>query len=113
MPDALPPLDSLHVLAACVRHGSFSRAARELCLTPSAVSLRIRTLEAQLGVALFERSGPRLTVTEHGRALAGTVDDAVAALRSALDRARGVRRALRVTCAPAFALRWLAPRVAQ
>jgi LysR family transcriptional regulator, glycine cleavage system transcriptional activator len=112
MPDALPPLDSLHVLAACVRHGSFSRAARELCITPSAVSLRMRTLEAQLGIALFERRGPRLIVTEQGRQLAATAEDAVAALRGALDRARRVRRALRVTCAPAFASRWLVPRLA-
>lgn len=111
MPDPLPPLDSLHVLAACVRHESFSRAARELCLTPSAVSLRIRTLEAQLGVKLFERRGPRLAVTEQARALAGTVDDAVASLRIALDRARHMRRALRVTCAPSFAARWLVPRL--
>ncbi|MFO0583815.1 MAG: LysR family transcriptional regulator [Anaeromyxobacter sp.] len=107
-----PPLDALHVLATCVRHGSFSSAARELCLTPSAVSARIRTLEAQLGVPLFERRGPQLSATAQGRLLAGTVDEAVAAVRKAVDQARTLKRALRVTCAPAFATRWLVPRLA-
>jgi len=73
MPSVLPPLDSLRVLAACVRHRSFSRAASELCLTPSAVSLRMRNLEASLGVTLFERHGPRLSVTDQGLLLAAKV----------------------------------------
>ena len=49
-----PPLESLRILEACVSAGSFARAAERLCLTPAAVSLRIRTLEADLGQSLFE-----------------------------------------------------------
>ena len=52
MRNALPPLDSLRILAVCVRHGNFSRAADELGITPTAVSQRIRALEAQIGVKL-------------------------------------------------------------
>lgn len=40
------------------RHGSFSAAAAEVCLTQPAVSLQMRTLERELGMVLFER-GPR------------------------------------------------------
>ena len=45
---------------AVVRHGNFSRAASELEITPAAVSQRVRALEAQIGVQLFRRSGPKL-----------------------------------------------------
>ena len=111
MPKSLPPLDSLRVLAACVRHRNFSRAASELCLTPSAVSLRVRKLEAQLGVTLFVRHGPQLAVTREGLLLAGKVDEAMSTIRAALDACKATTRALRVTCAPAFASRWLVPRL--
>ena len=112
MPSALPSLESLRVLAACVRHRSFSRAASELHLTPSAVSLRMRNLEAALGVELFVRHGPKLDVTEHGLLLAAKVDEAIATIQSAVDQCRRRQRALRVTCAPTFATRWLIPRLA-
>lgn len=111
MTNSLPPLDSLRVLAACVRHRNFSRAANELCLTPSAVSLRMRKLEAQLGVTLFVRHGPQLAVTREGLLLAAKVDEALSTIRTALDRCRTTGRTLRVTCAPAFAARWLVPRL--
>ena len=112
MPSALPSLESLRVLAACVRHRSFSRAASELHLTPSAVSLRMRNLEEALGVKLFVRHGPKLDVTEHGVLLAAKVDEAIATILSAVDQCRRRQRALRVTCAPTFATRWLIPRLA-
>jgi LysR family glycine cleavage system transcriptional activator len=111
MPPSLPPLDSLRVLAACVRHGNFSRAADELCLTPSAVSLRMRRLESQLGVRLFVRHGPQLAVTREGVLLAGTVEEALSSIRAAIERCRETTPSLRVTCAPAFAARWLVPRL--
>ncbi len=113
MPSATPPLESLRVLAACVRHRSFSGAASELCLTPSAVSLRIRSLEAKLGVKLFVRHGPKLVVTDQGLRLAGKVDEAILMIQSELDHCTRTKRALRVTCAPTFASRWLVPHLAR
>jgi LysR family glycine cleavage system transcriptional activator len=109
----LPPLESLRVLAASVRHGSFSGAARELGLTPAAVSVRMRDLEDQLGVSLFYRHGPRLTVSAEGALLAEKVELAVSLIRSAIDALRSLQPALRVTCAPTFASRWLIPRLAE
>ena len=57
---SMPPLslESLRMLAACVRHGNFSRAADELAITPTAVSQRMRALEAQLGVKLSAATAP-------------------------------------------------------
>jgi LysR family glycine cleavage system transcriptional activator len=111
MPSALPPLDSLRVLAACVRHSNFSKAAQELGLTPAAVSLRMRALEAQLGVKLFQRHGPRLTVSDQGIALGKKIEHAISLMQSAVDVCRKAKRPLRVTCAPTFASRWLVPRL--
>ena len=112
MPKRLPSLDSLRVLAACTRHGSFSRAALELRITPAAVSQRIRTLEAELGVKLFSRHGPTLTTTDRAKALGQRVEQALSLMRTAVHDCCRVKQPLRVTCAPTFASRWLVPRLA-
>jgi LysR family glycine cleavage system transcriptional activator len=101
------------VLAACVRHGNFSGAAKELGLTPAAVSVRMRALEEQVGVKLFHRHGPRLTVSDQAALLGARVDEAMSLIRVAVDDCRGAPQALRVTCAPTFASRWLIPRLAE
>jgi LysR family transcriptional regulator, glycine cleavage system transcriptional activator len=112
MSPRLPPLDSLRVLAACARHGNFSRAAAELGVTATAVSQRMRALEAQIGVQLFRRHGPRLITTDRARALGQRVEQALLLVRAAVDDCRRSRQTLRVTCAPTFAARWLLPRLA-
>ena len=48
---------------------SFSEAAKRLNLTQPTVSYHVKTLEKELGVTLFERSGSRLQLTEAGRSL--------------------------------------------
>ena len=111
MPKTLPPLESLRVLATCVRHGNFSRAAAELGISPTAVSQRMRALEAQIGVTLFRRHGPRLTTTDRARALGQKLDHALTLMRVAVDDCRRIKHPLRLTCAPTFAARWLAPRL--
>jgi LysR family transcriptional regulator, glycine cleavage system transcriptional activator len=111
MRKALPSLESLRVLAACVRHGNFSRAAGELGITPTAVSQRMRALEAQLGVELFRRHGPTLTTTDRARSLGQRLEHALALMRAAVDDCRRLKHPLRVTCAPTFAARWLVPRL--
>ncbi len=62
-------LDALLVLDAIDRRGSFSAAARELFRVPSTVSYTVAKLEDDLGVALFDRHGPRVTLTEAGQEL--------------------------------------------
>jgi LysR family glycine cleavage system transcriptional activator len=106
-----PPIESLRVLEACVRHASFTKAAAELGVTPAAVSARMRNLEADFGTALFARHGPRIVPTEAANALAGEVADALRLMHAAVDRSRATP-ALRVTAPPSFAQRWLAPRLA-
>jgi LysR family transcriptional regulator (chromosome initiation inhibitor) len=60
--------DAIEVLAAVVRTGSFESAARELNVTQSAVSQRVRVLEDRLGTVLVVRGRPCVP-TEEGRLL--------------------------------------------
>jgi LysR family glycine cleavage system transcriptional activator len=80
-----PSLESLRVLGECVRLGSFAAAAETLLLTPAAVSMRMRTLEQELGKALFVRKGPRVTPTDDAIALVARVDRALGEIDLALD----------------------------
>jgi DNA-binding transcriptional LysR family regulator len=64
-----PTIDQLRVLAAIADAGSFSAAARRLHRAQSVISYSVANLEAQLGVALFDRAGRAPTLTEAGRAL--------------------------------------------
>lgn len=85
-----PTLDHIRVFLAVVDEGSFNSAARRLGRAISVVSYAISSMEAQLGVALFDREGSRRPVlTEAGKALLanarGVVDEVdalVAGVRS-------------------------------
>lgn len=57
------------VFRAVAEQRSFRKAAEELYLTQPAVSLQIKALEEDLGVQLFNRTGPHITLTEAGRIL--------------------------------------------
>ena len=56
----------LRIFLSAARHASFSKAATELSLTAPAVSMQIKELEGDLGVALFSRVGRRVELTTPG-----------------------------------------------
>jgi LysR family glycine cleavage system transcriptional activator len=60
----LPPLNALKSFEAAARHESFTKAARELCVTQGAVSHQVKSLEEMLGVRLFQRQRQRLVITD-------------------------------------------------
>lgn len=62
-------LDSIAVLDAIDRHGSFAAAAEAMHRVPSAITYAIQKLEEDLGVQLFDRSGHRAQLTAAGREL--------------------------------------------
>lgn len=62
----VPDLTALEVLLAVARAGSLSRASRELGITQQAVSARIKSAEAQAGVALVSRTPRGSTLTPEG-----------------------------------------------
>lgn len=108
-----PSLESLRILEVCVTTASFVRASETLSLTPAAVSLRIRTLEAELGQSLFVRANGRVVPTAAAVALAAQVRESLAGIDDALNRFHAATPPLKVTAPPTFASRWLAPRLAQ
>lgn len=99
---------SLSALAQVVREGSFERAARVLCVTPPAVSQRVKQLEERLGLALMVRGTP-CVATQAGQWLCSHVEQ-VGMLEQELQRnlpalgalgaAAGERLTLRVAVNP-------------
>src|SRR5438046_10031994 len=85
---ALGPLRTLEAIA---RHGSFSRAARELNLTQPAVSMQVAQLERRLGLPLLERVGTRAFPTRAGEGLLPHAARAFAALRAGLEHVQELR----------------------
>src|SRR3546814_5682102 len=59
-------MSDLAFFSLLVKHGNLSAAARELGLTPPAVSTRLANLERRLGVRLLNRTTRRLSVTQEG-----------------------------------------------
>nr|WP_137152445.1 LysR family transcriptional regulator [Devosia sp. FKR38] len=106
-----PSADSLRIFEMCVRTGSFAAAAERLALSPAAVSLRIRTLEAELGQPLFLRLGRKAVPTPEAVTLAHSVRTALDDIAAALDSFQAGSAPLRVSLPPTFAARWLAPRL--
>lgn len=68
MSHRLPSLNGLRAFEASARHLSFKSAARELGVTPGAVSQQVKSLEASLGVTLFRRLVRGLLLTDAGSA---------------------------------------------
>ena len=113
---SIADLNALRAFEASARHQSFSLAAQELNVTPAAVGQLVRTLEDWLGSPLFVRSTSgraRLVTTE-------VAEQALPDIRAGLERlAVGLERlrsgsaggVLTVTVSPAFAAKWLLPRI--
>ncbi|GLU31581.1 transcriptional regulator GcvA [Trinickia caryophylli] len=109
-------LNALRAFEASARHQSFSAAAAELNVTPAAVGQLVRTLEEWLGTTVFHRTTSgrnRLIATE-------AAERALPDIRAGFDRlAIGLERLkegsasgmLTVAVSPAFAAKWLLPRI--
>ncbi len=75
-----------HYFAVLAEEMHFTRAAARLFVSQPSLSQQIRAFEAELGVALLDRSGPRFTLTEAGRVAAEEARELVGQLH----RARGI-----------------------
>ncbi len=104
-------LDLLRGFRAAARHLSFTRAARELFVTQSAISHEIKTLEEQLGRPLFRRVNRSLQLTQTGEELYRAIDEPLTLIDTATQRASGPWRTLSVTTTVALASTWLVPRL--
>jgi LysR family transcriptional regulator, glycine cleavage system transcriptional activator len=111
----LPPLNALRAFEAAARHLSFKNAARELHVTPGAVSHQVKLLEEHLGMTLFRRLTRALELTPQAVAMLPLVQDGLERLSAAVDKGRARDRAgsLTVIAPPNFAARWLVPRLSR
>ncbi|WP_018698898.1 LysR family transcriptional regulator [Amorphus coralli] len=112
---SLPPLSRLPAFEAAARHESFTAAADELGLTQTAITKQIAALEADLGVALFERRNRSVFLTDAGRAFGRVVGTALADISAETARLRGEPAAggLILHCQLCEAFYWLMPRLSR
>jgi LysR family glycine cleavage system transcriptional activator len=82
-PRAIPPLTALLAFERAASQLSFRRAARDLALSPSAISHQIRGLEVLFGVKLFVRGARTVRLTADGERYLAKVSAALAALQEA------------------------------
>ncbi len=108
-------LKAIKTFQIAARHSSFALAADELCITPSAVSHQIKTLETQLGLPLFSRSARALALTDAGARYLEQIDDLFTRLESVTEqlRVRYGRSSVRLHVPAYFASEMLLPRLSE
>lgn len=110
-----PSTTDLQAFEATARHGSFTRAAEELCVTQGAVSKQVKHLETFLGVMLFVRTRQGLVLTDAGRKYLAKIRASLRQIETAsleLITGLGVGGTLHLSVFPTFGARWLIPRLA-
>jgi len=105
----------LRCFDAAARHGSFTRAAAELCITQGAVSQQVKQLEQWLGRPLFLRTPRALLATPEGQWLAVVLRESFEAIEGTLTQMRrpGETPVATLSCSPSFAMQWLTPRMGE
>ncbi|MEM7278525.1 MAG: LysR family transcriptional regulator [Pseudomonadota bacterium] len=108
-------LRGLRTFCLAAKHESFSDAADELFITPSAVSHQIKGLEEELGQRLFDRNARELRLTGAGRSLhlelqtlIEQIDEVVSAVKN-----QTRRTSLRMSVQPFFASEYFVPRLGE
>jgi DNA-binding transcriptional LysR family regulator len=116
MSTGLQPAE-LGFFVALATNGSLSGAARELGITPAAVSKRLSQMEARLGVPLVNRTTRRMSLTpdgdlllEHGRRILGEIADLDQMLSASKGQPKGQ---LRVNATLGFGRLHIAPAISQ
>ncbi|GGE45627.1 transcriptional regulator [Agaricicola taiwanensis] len=107
----LPPLNALRAFEAVARHGSVTKAAEELCVTQSAVSRHIRTLEERLGFPLFQRTGQGLEISPSSQTFAAVLNETFVRMAQAADAlvTTQAHSILTIRAYTTFLTRWLIP----
>ena len=105
----------LESFLAIVKHGSFASAAERLYLTQSTISARIKELEDDLGVELFDRSQKKVQLTTKGRELvpyAEQVHVLFSEIKSRVGAKHSVSGVVRVGLVELVAITWMSGLVA-
>ena len=113
MNTSLPPLNALRAFEAVARLGSLKQAAVELHVTHGAISRQLKSLEDALGIALLEKDGRGVKLTDAGVRLRDVASDTFERLRSTCaELQRQTAEAPFVLGCPGSLLaRWFIPRL--
>ena len=108
-------LKDMHTFFVVTRAGTMQKAARELGVTPGAVSQRVQSIENNLGRRLFSRSRKGVALTKSGELLWKDVEAAFSALEAAeIKHFRNSRdQHIRISTTPTFAYSCLVPRLGE
>lgn len=111
----LAPLDLIRGFVAVGRRMSVTLAAEDLCLTQSAVSRQIHSLEDALGVSLFHRGYRSISFTPAGERLFRTADGVVRQLQDAFETITRPleRQPVTITASIGVTTSWLLPRLSE
>jgi DNA-binding transcriptional LysR family regulator len=109
----IPNFVLLRAFEAAARLESFTLAAHELHLTPSAISHQVRELEDYFGRPLFIRRNRRVDATAEGRRLFLSLTRVLDAMEAACSEVTLApqEQVLALHCAPSLAVKWLGPRL--
>lgn len=111
-----PTISELNAFHSAAKHLTFTAAARELCVTQSAISRHIAALESYLGQKLFLRSSTGLELTEAGATYLNATAAAVTALESATAQLMsygGHGGTLNLSVPPTLATQWFFPKLGE
>ena len=109
-----PTINELLAFDAAARHQSLTQAANALCLTVSAVSRQVTSLEAFIGRQLLQKQGRGVTLTSHGRVYWQKISCSLRALEMAtfeMQSGDGDTGVLTLASVPTFLTKWLIPRL--
>lgn len=109
----LPPLNQIKAFEAAGRLLSIQNAAKELFVTPAAISRQVRALEAYLGKQLFFRDHRAVRLTPEGARYLSEIADGLETIRRAtvkLTKSQ-TRRTLKIQAYTTFSMKWLIPRL--
>ncbi|HLU04866.1 MAG TPA: LysR family transcriptional regulator [Advenella sp.] len=109
----IPPLNALLAFEAAARLLSVSKAGKELHVTHGAISRQIRVLESSLGIALIEKDGRGIKLTDSGLLLRDASAAAFDRVRSACAeiRHRSGNLPFVLACPGSLLARWFIPRL--
>ena len=113
MKQRLPSLNALRAFDAVATRLSFTRAAKDLNVTPGAVRYLVNELEQDLGVKLLDRRNRKLALTNAAQAGVPILRSVFARLPEAVERMTDAQahHVLTVRVTPSFAANWLVPRL--
>lgn len=112
----IPPFSAIRAFEAAARRMSISAAAKELCVSVSAVSQQIKVLEERLGTRLFERDPSRgLALTSSGRVCAPALQSILDSLSHVFAQIDAEQREQTVTLlvSPSLSSTWIASHINQ